>query len=105
MTITVIGVGGGANNVIRHLAELPFASDDVFLISAKTDLAQPKVQHQRATDIFLGPNATRGLGAGGDVETELESACKPGSVEDGHSSRRTVAVRSSNLPASSAGRA
>jgi len=69
--IKVVGIGGGGNNAVNHMAELGL--DGVDLIAVNTDiqslrksLAQEKLQ--------IGLNLTRGLGTGGDPRLGEEAA-------------------------------
>ncbi|MDI3543323.1 MAG: cell division protein FtsZ [Candidatus Atribacteria bacterium] len=69
--IKVVGIGGGGNNAVNHMADLGL--DGVDLITVNTDiqslrksLAQEKLQ--------IGLNLTRGLGTGGDPRLGEEAA-------------------------------
>lgn len=69
--IKVVGLGGGGGNAVDRMIELGLPG--VEFISANTDyqvlqtsLAQTKIQ--------LGPQLTRGLGAGGDYEVGYQAA-------------------------------
>jgi len=76
--IVVIGVGGGGCNMISNLIDSDIA-DKVKLIAANTDaqaLEGCKVAHK----ILLGPNTTKGLGAGMDPEVGRKAALE--SYED-----------------------
>ncbi len=69
--IKVVGIGGGGNNAVNHMADLGL--DGVDLIAVNTDvqslrnsLAQEKLQ--------MGLSLTRGLGTGGDPRLGEEAA-------------------------------
>jgi len=69
--IKVVGIGGGGNNAVNHMADLGL--DGVDLIAVNTDvqslrksLAQEKLQ--------IGLSLTRGLGTGGDPRLGEEAA-------------------------------
>jgi len=61
--IKVIGLGGGGSNAVSRMMELGFRGVDY--IAANTDYQALK-DNPAPTKILLGPNVTRGLGAGGD---------------------------------------
>ncbi|PAF45421.1 cell division protein FtsZ [Helicobacter sp. 11S02629-2] len=70
--ITVVGVGGGGNNMISHLKRTGVNSS-VKLIIANTDvqhMAKCKVENK----IVLGQKLTKGLGAGANPEVGKEAA-------------------------------
>lgn len=61
--LKVIGLGGGGCNAVERMIELGMRG--VQFIAANTD-QQTLAMNQAETKILLGPNITRGLGAGGD---------------------------------------
>jgi len=63
--IKVIGLGGGGSNAVDRMIELGL--DNVEFIAANTDL-QALRKSLAPTKIQLGPDLTRGLGAGGKPE-------------------------------------
>jgi cell division protein FtsZ len=63
--IKIIGLGGGGSNAVDRMIESKF--DGVEFIAANTDL-QALSRSLAPTKIHLGPNGTRGLGAGGKPE-------------------------------------
>ena len=64
-TIKVLGLGGGGSNAVDRMIELGL--EGVEFIAANTD-AQALRKSQAPTKIQLGPNSTRGLGAGAKPE-------------------------------------
>ena len=64
--IVVIGLGGGGSNAINRMIES--GMQGVTFIAANTD-AQALAANKAPNKIQLGPQATRGLGAGGQPET------------------------------------
>lgn len=62
--IAVIGVGGAGGNMLDTIAKSDIG-DDVKLVAANTD-AQALDGCSAATKILLGPNVTKGQGAGMD---------------------------------------
>ncbi len=63
--IKIVGLGGGGTNAVNRMIELGL--DGVEFIAANTD-AQALNMSQAPTRLRLGPNLTRGLGAGGKHE-------------------------------------
>jgi cell division protein FtsZ len=63
--IKIVGLGGGGTNAVNRMIELGL--DGVEFIAANTD-AQALNLSQAPTRLRLGPNLTRGLGAGGKHE-------------------------------------
>lgn len=63
--IKVIGVGGGGSNAINRMVEAGI--NGVEFIAMNTD-AQALESNLASRKVQLGPNSTRGLGAGGDPE-------------------------------------
>ncbi len=70
--IAVIGVGGAGGNMLDTI-EKSDISDEVKLIAANTD-AQALNGCSAATKILLGPNTTKGKGAGMDPELGRRAA-------------------------------
>ena len=75
--IKVIGLGGGGSNAINRMIELGL--DGIDFISANTD-AQALKNSLAKYKIQIGPNLTRGLGAGGNPRIG-ESAAEESLVE------------------------
>jgi len=69
--IKVVGIGGGGTNAINRMIELGI--DGVDFIAANTD-AQALSRSLAKTIIHLGPDLTKGLGAGGDPEIGKKAA-------------------------------
>ncbi|MCS7247790.1 MAG: cell division protein FtsZ [Anaerolineales bacterium] len=69
--IKVMGIGGGGGNAVARMME--FGVHGVEFIAANTDL-QDLSQNPAPTKILLGPNTTRGLGAGGKPEVGRAAA-------------------------------
>ncbi|MFW8600608.1 cell division protein FtsZ [Desulfobacterota bacterium M19] len=69
--IKVIGIGGGGNNAVNTMVESKLAGVD--FIAANTDL-QALNNSQADIHIQLGPQKTKGLGAGANPEVGRESA-------------------------------
>jgi cell division protein FtsZ len=69
--IKVVGLGGGGGNAVDRMIELGLPS--VEFISANTDY-QVLQTSLAPTKIQLGPQLTRGLGAGGDYEVGYQAA-------------------------------
>jgi len=63
--IKVVGLGGGGSNAVNRMIELGI--DGIEFIAANTD-AQALAQSLAPVRLQLGPQLTRGLGAGGDPE-------------------------------------
>lgn len=70
--IVVIGVGGAGGNMLDTIAESDI-SDKVKLVAANTD-AQALNGCSADTKILLGPNTTKGKGAGMDPELGKKAA-------------------------------
>lgn len=70
--IVVIGVGGGGSNML-HLLKEQGLGDKVKLVAANTD-AQALETADADTKILLGPNTTKGLGAGMNPELGRKAA-------------------------------
>src|SRR3989304_974599 len=69
--IKVLGLGGGGGNAVDRMIELGLQG--VEFISANTDYQVLKT-NSAPTKIQLGPQLTRGLGAGGDYEIGYQAA-------------------------------
>ena len=69
--LKVIGLGGGGSNAINRMIELGLSGVD--FIAANTD-AQALERSLAPTKIQLGPQLTRGLGAGGNPEVGQAAA-------------------------------
>jgi cell division protein FtsZ len=69
--LKVIGLGGGGSNAVNRMLDLGF--EGVEFIAANTDMQALK-QSRAAKKILLGPQFTRGLGAGGRPEVGYEAA-------------------------------
>ncbi len=69
--IKVLGLGGGGSNAVDRMIELGLPG--VEFISANTDY-QVLQTNSAPTKIQLGPQLTRGLGAGGDYEIGYRAA-------------------------------
>jgi cell division protein FtsZ len=69
--IKVLGLGGGGGNAVDRMIELGLPG--VEFISANTDY-QVLQTNSAPTKIQLGPQVTRGLGAGGDYEIGYQAA-------------------------------
>ena len=67
ITIKVIGVGGGGNNIVRCVRE---KSDlDITLIGINSDLRQLNTLHKQGiAGLPIGEKLTSGRGTGGRVE-------------------------------------
>ncbi|HEY58503.1 MAG TPA: cell division protein FtsZ [Anaerolineae bacterium] len=70
-TIKVLGLGGGGCNAVNRMLELGIQGVD--FIAANTD-AQALMQASTPVKIQLGPQLTRGLGAGGNPEIGRKAA-------------------------------
>ena len=69
--LKVIGLGGGGCNAVERMIELSLSG--VEFIAANTD-RQALAMNCAETKVLLGPNTTRGFGAGGDPRVGLEAA-------------------------------
>ncbi len=69
--LKVIGLGGGGCNAVARMMEIGL--NGVEFVAANTDL-QVLTENPAPTKILLGPNTTRGLGAGGDPQKGREAA-------------------------------
>ena len=70
--IAVIGVGGAGGNMLDTIAKSDIG-DDVKLVAANTD-AQALDGCSATTKILLGPNVTKGQGAGMDPDLGKRAA-------------------------------
>ena len=70
--IAVIGVGGAGGNMLDTISKSDI-SDEVKLVAANTD-AQALNGCSADTKILLGPNTTKGKGAGMDPELGKKAA-------------------------------
>lgn len=70
--IKVIGVGGGGGNAVNNMV-LNYAIEGVEFITINTD-AQALANNPAATKIQIGPEVTRGLGAGGNAAIGRKAA-------------------------------
>ncbi len=69
--IKILGLGGGGSNAVNRMIDLGL--DGVEFIAANSD-AQALANSLAPTKIQLGPNLTRGLGAGGKPEVGAAAA-------------------------------
>ena len=69
--IKVVGVGGGGGNALNTM--IASALDGVEFIAGNTDI-QALAANLAATKIQLGPNLTKGLGAGANPDVGRKSA-------------------------------
>lgn len=69
--IKVIGVGGGGGNAITHMTATDV--EGVEFVCANTD-SQALATASATTTLQLGPNVTRGLGAGANPEVGRNAA-------------------------------
>lgn len=69
--IKVVGIGGGGNNAVNHMADLGL--DGVDLIAVNTDI-QSLRKSLVPEKLQIGLNLTRGLGTGGDPRLGEEAA-------------------------------
>ena len=69
--IKVIGVGGGGGNAVEHMVCADI--DGVEFICANTDAQALELSSSR-TQIQIGNNITKGLGAGANPETGRQAA-------------------------------
>ena len=70
--VAVIGVGGAGGNMLDTIAKIDIA-EEVKLVAANTD-AQALDGCSADTKILLGPNTTKGKGAGMDPELGRKAA-------------------------------
>lgn len=73
ITIKIVGIGGGGNNVLRRLASSGF--DKSQLLAINTDVRQLKILDAEGIPCLLvGATATKGRGTGGNVEKAQNAA-------------------------------
>lgn len=78
--ITVVGVGGGGNNMVSHFArkfqeERKTINENIKLVAINTDLqALSTMDNKNITLIQIGKKTARGLGAGMNPEIGRKSA-------------------------------
>ena len=69
--IVVIGVGGAGNNAVNRMIDEKIQNIDFWVCNTDAQaLGSSKAEHK----LVLGPNFTRGLGAGGNPETGRKAA-------------------------------
>src|SRR5436190_4969805 len=71
--IKIIGIGGAGLNALDRIVLDGMAKTNI--VAMNTDM-QSLVSSVATVRVQLGPNATRGLGAGGDPEVGYEAACE-----------------------------
>lgn len=69
--LKVVGLGGGGSNAIQRMMDIGLKG--VEFIAANTD-RQALQTNQATTRVLLGPNRTRGMGAGSRPKTGFEAA-------------------------------
>ena len=69
--IKVIGVGGGGNNALNHIARSGLVG--VEFVGANTDMAHLQTS-EADVRVVLGKELTRGLGAGADPDVGMKAA-------------------------------
>ena len=73
VTIKIVGVGGGGNNVLARLAE--DGMDKSQLVAVNTDVRQLRILDAAGIPaVLIGANLTRGRGTGGDPEKGQSAA-------------------------------
>ena len=73
ITIKVVGVGGGGNNIVRCVREK--YDLDITLIGINSDLRQLNTLHKQGIAVLpIGENLTNGRGTGGRVEIGEQAA-------------------------------
>lgn len=73
ITIKIVGIGGGGNNVLRRLAQDGFDKNQ--LLAINTDVRQLKILEAEGIPCLLvGAATTRGRGTGGNVEKAQNAA-------------------------------
>ena len=73
ITIKIIGIGGGGNNVLRRLAQSGF--DKSQLLAINTDVRQLRILDAEGIPcLLIGAAATKGRGTGGNVEKAQNAA-------------------------------
>lgn len=75
ITIKVVGVGGGGNNIVRCVHEK--YDLDIKLVGINSDLRQLKTLHKQGIAVLpVGEKLTNGRGTGGRVEVAAQAARK-----------------------------
>ena len=73
ITIKIVGIGGGGNNVLRRLARDGFDRNQ--LLAINTDVRQLKALEEDGIPcLLIGASSTRGRGTGGNVEKAQNAA-------------------------------
>lgn len=73
VTIKIVGIGGGGNNVLRRLAES--GMDKSQLLAINTDVRQLRVLDSEGIPaVLIGAQLAKGRGTGGDVEKGQSAA-------------------------------
>lgn len=73
ITIKIVGIGGGGNNVLRRLAKDGFDRNQ--LLAINTDVRQLKILEDEGVPcLLIGAATTRGRGTGGNVEKAQSAA-------------------------------
>lgn len=73
ITIKIVGIGGGGNNVLRRLARDGFDRNQ--LLAVNTDVRQLKILEDEGIPcLLIGAATTRGRGTGGNVEKAQNAA-------------------------------
>lgn len=73
ITIKIVGIGGGGNNVLRRLAKDGFDRNQ--LLAVNTDVRQLKILEDEGIPcLLIGAATTRGRGTGGNVEKAQNAA-------------------------------
>lgn len=73
ITIKIVGIGGGGNNVLRRLAKDGFDRNQ--LLAINTDVRQLKALEEDGIPcLLIGASSTRGRGTGGNVEKAQNAA-------------------------------
>ncbi len=73
ITLKVIGIGGGGNNVLRRLAQLGFKKEQ--LLAINTDVRQLRAMDNEGIPcLLIGANTVKGRGTGGNVQKAQNAA-------------------------------
>lgn len=73
VNIKIIGIGGGGNNVVKRIADIP--NLDLDLIAVNTDIKQLKsLNSEKISKIQIGASLTKGLGCGGNIKLARQAA-------------------------------
>ena len=90
ITIKIVGIGGGGNNVLRRLAKDGFDKNQ--LLAINTDVRQLKILEAEGIPCLLvGAATTRGRGTGGNVEKAQNAA-----IADKDQDRKSTRLNSSH---------